>query len=123
MTSKRTSAILTPRLLKLNIKHFRSSGLTWAVVHNKLVRAKEFLKSGAKERINKQVIDVPYPPAPVGEFSEYRDVCKPTGKVDRPLRMAVLWEHENMVKLLLENGADPVVDTYYPGSCVVEMAI
>ncbi|RDW81588.1 uncharacterized protein DSM5745_05145 [Aspergillus mulundensis] len=123
MTTKWTAKVLLPMLPKLNIKQHKAAGLTWAVRHNNLPLARRFLETpGIQAFIDKPVVTVEWVPRPsfrivnggwqfrlmfpAMDEAEYEALLE-SGKLDTPLYRAVGHGYLEMVRLLLEFGANP----------------
>ncbi|KAL4902170.1 hypothetical protein BDW74DRAFT_181018 [Aspergillus multicolor] len=106
LTTKWTVAVLIPEQIKLNVKHHRSSGLTWAALNHDLPLAKAFIASSAN--VNDRVINIHPYPVNIQDDDSDNDPLIASGKVDPPLYSAVKSEDAEMVELLLAYGADPL---------------
>ncbi|KAL5040926.1 hypothetical protein BDW71DRAFT_192791 [Aspergillus fruticulosus] len=99
--------LLAPRLIMINIKSHRASGLNYAVRKNNLLLAAIFIDAGAD--VNKRAIGrrqaqkLQKSMRTTAELSALRS----SGKLDTPLYAAVSNGFEHMVVLLLAYGADP----------------
>ncbi|RDW81587.1 uncharacterized protein DSM5745_05144 [Aspergillus mulundensis] len=130
LTNKRLSSILLPKQMAINAKFHRATGLTWAVRKNDIALARRLLESGAQAHINDRIIDPwtlswelmccnvstldsydksisPWISEPWVEAAALRE----SGKLSTPLYLAVDNGSYDMVRLLLNFGANPITST------------
>ncbi|KAL4902168.1 hypothetical protein BDW74DRAFT_181016 [Aspergillus multicolor] len=110
LTSIRFASILAPRQLEIDIKHLGASTLTRAVETNNTKAADVILATITKNKIQSQRREYLRPrywkTIGVAGCRLYKFLQK-TGKFDNLLYVAVDKTHLDMVRFLLQYGADP----------------
>ncbi|KAL2814359.1 hypothetical protein BDW59DRAFT_167227 [Aspergillus cavernicola] len=121
ITNKYHNQLLTRLLIPFNIKHDRSSGLTYAAKRNNIPLAMKFLD--AKADPDTRVVTHTEAHA-VHDSAEFQQI-EESGMLETPLYLAVSGRFEEMVNLLLQHGADPWTVAWrggYPNALCIAIA-